>query len=163
VRLIVVASLVVGCGGAAPRATVRAPAAVAPAASPASPGPSPPGAIRRVARAPEFGGYAGVWRHTDPNQDETLTIRGDGAFDWIIVRGEARCEIAGTTVIVDGVPPQLAWTMTLNTCNQQYQGKTSTDIVVDRRRDQDGFPTMSLQDAEFSEVPPVDYTRETRH
>ena len=158
-RGIVVVTLVIGCGGAAAPAA-RGPelAARAPAPARAWSGPVRRGGIQRVAawpRAGDFGGYAGLWRHVAEDQRETLEILGDGSFDWIIERTGQRCEIVGTVAVVPGDPPQLAWAMTINNCNQSYQGKTSNDIVVAH-----GLDTMSLQDAEFSELQPVDYRRE---
>jgi hypothetical protein len=158
VRGIVVVTVVIGCGGAAaPAARGPALAARAPVPARAWSGPARRGGIQRVAawpRAGDFRGFAGLWRHVDDDQHETLEILGDGSFDWIIERPDQRCEIVGTVAVVAGEPPQLAWTMNINNCNRSYQGKTSNDIVVAH-----GLDTMSLQDAEFSELKPVDYRR----
>jgi hypothetical protein len=98
--------------------------------------------------------YAGVWRHNDPDQMEILAIMRTGAFDWSIERPGSRCQIAGTVAVVEGDPPALAWTMTTNTCNSSYQGRTSNDNVIAK-----GFDRMTLKDAEF-EIDPVEYERD---
>jgi hypothetical protein len=161
----------------------RATEPVAPDAGVAAPAPAGPivrrpgGAVRVVAiRTPQgYASFVGVWRHREEGQDERLELKDSGTFEWTIDRSGSNCRIAGTVVLATTVDdaathdpsapspppseepdaqPALTWTMTTNTCNGEYQGRTASDVIVSH-----DFTHLVLKDAEFS-MAPVPYTRE---
>jgi hypothetical protein len=130
------------------------PDAAAPEGEPAA-SRRPGGAVRVVALRDHagFAAFVGVWIHREDGQIEHLELRRGGDFEWRIDRNGVGCTISGTVEMVDGAPPSLAWTMTVNTCNSSYQGKTASDLVVDH-----DFERLVLKDAEF-DLEPVTYDR----
>jgi hypothetical protein len=146
---------------------------VAVAEAPAAPIVRRPGGAVRVEASrshPGYGAFVGVWRHKEDGQVERLELRRDGTFDWSIDRSGTVCQIAGTVALGTAVPkvdgqaapsaegtgegPALTWTMTTNTCNSSYQGRTASDMILAH-----DFDHLVLKDAEFS-LDPVPYERE---